>query len=185
MQLQLKGDTKKVTLNQMNYDVYGNQQKTLLSEQPSPDSSQQDSGGGRRGRVKEKIVAKKTGEFKDMMENIAALVKSYTELPSEQLQTALKQATFSPGQGDMNGAVQIQMSNVIQNGDALTVWIDREAMLFRRIVIRTTYEENPVTATANYAMLPSGQVYMAQAILNYPKKEVVVEIDNSNYQRSQ
>ena len=34
-------------------------------------------------------------------------------------------------------------------------------------------------------MLPSGQVYMAQAILTYPKKEVVVEIDNSNYQRSQ
>jgi hypothetical protein len=26
---------------------------------------------------------------------------------------------------------------------------------------------------------------MAQAILNYAKKEVVVQIDNSNYQRSQ
>jgi hypothetical protein len=34
-------------------------------------------------------------------------------------------------------------------------------------------------------MLPTGQVYMAQSILNYPKKEVVVEIDNLNYQRSQ
>jgi hypothetical protein len=42
-----------------------------------------------------------------------------------------------------------------------------------------------VTATANYAALPGGQVYMAQAILNYPKKEVVVEIDSLNYQRSQ
>ena len=34
-------------------------------------------------------------------------------------------------------------------------------------------------------MLPSGRVYMAQAILTYPKKEVVVEMDNMNYQRSQ
>ena len=39
-----------------------------------------------RRRFKRKIVAKKTGEFKDMMEEIAALVKSYSELPHEQLQ---------------------------------------------------------------------------------------------------
>jgi hypothetical protein len=180
MQLQLKGETKKVTLNQMTYDMYGNPQKTLLSEQPSADDAQPTG-----GRLKRRIVAKKKGEFKDMMEEIAALVKSYTELPPERLQASLKQAAFSPGQGDMAGAVQVQMHNVIQPGDSLTVWIDQTALLFRRAVIATTYEGNPVTTTANYAMLPSGQVYMAQAILNYPKKEVVVEIDNLNYQRSQ
>jgi hypothetical protein len=179
MQLQLKGETKKVTLNQMSYDMNGNEQKTLLSEQPPPGA--QPSGG----RLKQRVVAKKTGEFKDMMQDISALVKSYTELPPQQLQASLKQATFSQGEGDMAGSVQIAMHNVIQNGDSMTIWIDRTAMLFRRAVIATTYEGNPVTTTANYAMLPSGQVYMAQAILNYPKKEVVVQIDNSNYQRSQ
>lgn len=185
LQLQLKGEIKKVTLTQMNYDVYGNVQKTQLSEQPSDNSAQESSGRGLRGRVKQKVVEKKTGEFKDMMNGIAALVKSYTELPPEQLQAALKQATVSQGQGDMGGAVQIQMTGVLQQGDSLILWIDQGAMLFRRISIATTYEGNPVTTTANYAMLPSGQVYMAQAILNYPKKEVVVEIDNLNYQRSQ
>jgi hypothetical protein len=185
MQLQLKGETKKVTLTQMTYDMNGNLQKTQLSEDPPPDASQQSSGGRRGGRLKQRVIAKKTGEFKQMMGDISALVKSYTELPPEQLQGALKQATFSAGDGDMAGAVQIVMRNVNQNGDSMTIWIDRTAMLFRRAVIATTYEGNPVTTTANYAMLPGGQVYMAQAILNYPKKEVVVEIDNSNYQRSQ
>jgi hypothetical protein len=185
MQLTLKGETKKVTLTQISYDMYGNQQKTQLSEDPPAGSSQQDSGGGRRGRLKEKIVEKKQGEFKDMMQDIVALVKSYTDLPHERMQAALKQAAFSPGEGDMAGSVQVLMRNVNQNGDSMTIWIDRTAMLFRRAVIATTYEGNPVTTTANYAMLPSGQVYMGQAILNYPKKEVVVEIDNSNYQRSQ
>ena len=185
MQLQLKGETKKVTLNQITHDMNGNEQKTLLSEQPSPDDSQQQSSGGRRGRLKEKVVEKKTGEFKEMMQNIAALVKSYTELPPQQMQASLKQATFSEGEGDMAGSVQIVMRNVNQNGDSMTIWIDRTAMLFRRAVIATTYEGNPVTTTANYAMLPGGMVYMAQAILTYPKKEVVVEIDNSTYQRSQ
>jgi len=169
----------------MNYDMNGNVQKTQLSEDPPPGASQQSSGGRRGGRLKQKIVAKKTGEFKEMMQEIAALVTSYTEIPPDRLHAALGQASFSPGVGDMGGSVQIQMHNVNQQGDSLTIWIDRTAMLFRRAVIATSYEGNPVTTTANYAMLPSGQVHMAQAILNYPKKQVVVELDNMNYQRSQ
>ena len=185
MQLQLKGETKKTTLNQMRYDFNGDLQKTLLSEQPPPDSSPAPAGGRLRGRVKKRVVAKKTGEFKEMMEGIASVVKSYTELPHEQLQAALKQAAFSPGQGDMAGSVQIQMSNLIQQGDSLTIWIDEGALLFRKIAIVSSYDQKPVTATANYAMLPSGQAYMAKAIVNYPGKEVVVEIDNLNYQKAQ
>lgn len=185
MQLKLKGETKKVTLTQMNYDLNGNLQKTLLSEQPSSDSSQPPSSGRRRGRLKQRIVDKKKGEFKEMMDGIASLVKSYTELPHERLQAALKKAAFTQGQGDMQGAVQIQMTSVLQPGDSLTIWIDRATLLFRRIAVTTTYENNQVTVTANYDKLHSEQVYMAKAILNYPKKEVVVEIDNLNYQQSQ
>jgi hypothetical protein len=176
-QIQLKGETKKVLVNQMSYDGYGNQQKQLISEQP--DSSQSQPSGG---RLRQRVIEKKTDEFKDMLEGISALVKSYTEIPQEQLQAALQRATFSPGQGDMNASVQIAMSSVIQSGDSFTVWIDRQAMLFRRVAISTTYEQKPVTVSANYAMLPSGQVYMAQALVNYPAKQVVVEIDNMNYQ---
>lgn len=179
MQLQLKGETKKVTLNQMTYDINGNLQKTLLSEQPP--AGAQPSGG----RIKRRVVARKTGEFKEMMDEIAALVKSYTELPPERLQASLKEAAFSAGQGDMDGSVQIVMQNVIQKGDSITIWIDRTTMLYRRALIATTYEGNPVTTTANYATLTSGEGHMAQAILNYAKKEVVVQIDNSDYQRSQ
>jgi hypothetical protein len=188
MQLSLKGETKKTTLTQMNYDVNGNLQKTQLSEDPPADSGQQQqpSGGGRvRGRVKEKVVEKKTGEFKEMMQGLSALVKSYTEMPHEQLQAALKNATFGQGQGDMAGSVQIVMSNVMQQGDSMTMWIDNNALLFRRVAITSSYEQKPVTVTANYSMLPSGQVYMGQAIINYPDKQVVVQLDNLNYQRSQ
>jgi len=188
MQLSLKGETKKTTLTQMNYDVNGNLQKTQLSEDPPADSGQQQqsSGGGRlRGRMKEKVVEKKTGEFKEMMQGLSALVKSYTEMPHEQLQAALKNAKFSQGSGDMGGSVQIAMSNVMQQGDSMTMWIDNNAMLFRRVAITSSYEQKPVTVTANYSMLPSGQVYMGEAIINYPDKQVVVQLDNLNYQRSQ
>jgi hypothetical protein len=176
-QIQLKGETKKVILKQMNYDSNGNLQKTQLSEQP--DSSQSQPSGG---RLKQRVIAKKTDEFKDMLEGIAALVTSYTEIPHDQLQANLQKASFSAGQSDMSGSVQIQMSNVLQGGDTFTIWIDRQAMLFRRVSINTSYEQKPLTVQANYAMLPSGQVYMRQAIVNYPAKQVVVQMDNLNYQ---
>jgi hypothetical protein len=183
MQLQLQGETKKVTLSQVTHDMYGNEQKTQLSEDPPADASQQAPSGGRGGRLKQRVVAKKTGEFKEMMQGIATLVTSYTEIPPDQLQKALGQASFSPGEGDMAGSVQIQMHNVNQQGDSMTIWIDRTAMLFRRAVIATNYQGDPVTTTANYNMLPSGQVYMAQAIIQYPKKQVVIQLDNMNYTR--
>jgi len=77
------------------------------------------------------------------MHDIVALVKSYTELPHQQMQASLKQATFSRGDGDMSGSIQIVMRNVNQNGDSMTIWINRTAMLFRRAVIATTYEGIP------------------------------------------
>jgi hypothetical protein len=131
-------------------------------------------------RAKEKVVAKKTSKIKHLMEEIASLVKSYTELRPEQFQSALTKGIFSLGQGEMSGAMQIQMSNVLQQGDELTLWIDRSSMLFRRIRIVTSYEGNPMQVSANYAPLPGHQVYMAQAIVNYPARHLVFEIDNFN-----
>ena len=91
LQLQLKGETKKVTLSQISHDMNGNEQKTQLSENPPPDA--QPSGG----RLKRRVVAKKTGEFKDMMHEISALVKSYTQLPHDQMQTCPKASDVFAG----------------------------------------------------------------------------------------
>ena len=63
------------------------------------------------------------------------------------------------------------MTGVLQQGDSLTLWIDSTTMLFRRAAIASTYDKNPVTATANYATLPAGQVFMAQAVLNYRSRK--------------
>lgn len=47
---------------------------------------------------------------------------------------------------------------------SVSLRIDEGALLFRKIAIVSAYDQKPVTAAANYSMLPSGQVYMAQAI---------------------
>ena len=67
----------------------------------------------------------------------------------------------------------------------LSGWIDPGTLLFRRIEIRTLYEKKPVTVTANYSKLPTGESYMAQASVEYPEKEVALRIDNYDYHPGQ
>ena len=184
-ELKVKGETKKVTLNQVRYDLEGKQQKTLLSEESPQPKSSESSGGRRGGRLKGKIVEKKKGEFKEMLQGLVGLATSYTQIPPEKLKAAMAQAKVSPGQGEMQGTMGALLKNVLVSGDELSVWLDPGSLLFRRIEIRTLYEKKPVTVTANYSTLPTGESYMAQASVQYPEKEVELRIDNYDYHPGQ
>ncbi len=179
-ELKLKGESKNVTLNLMRYDAAGQQQKTPLNEPAAQPPAQ--SSGGRGGRLKAKVVEKKTDEFKDMLEGLAALVKSYTHIPPDNLKAAMAQAQMTPGQGQMQGAVSILLKNVLANGDQLTIWADTRTLLFRQIQINCLYDGKPVTVVATYQSLPSGESYMGKATVQYPGKGVEVQIDNFEYQ---
>jgi hypothetical protein len=185
-ELQLKGETKKVTVNMVRYDAQGNEQKTPLSEEPQAQQQQQPAApGGRGSRVKAKVVENKKEEFKEMMEGLAGLVKSYAQIPPDKLKAAMAKAEKIPGQGEMQGALGLKLANLLQDKDSLTIWIDTGTMLFRRIEIASSYDKKPVSATANYEQINTGPNYMAKAVLQYPSKEVVVKIDNFDYQPTQ
>lgn len=185
-ELQLKGESKKVTLNMMRYDAQGSEQKTLLSEEPQAQQQQQPpAAGGRGSRVKAKVIEKKKDAFKEMMEGLAGVVKSYAQIPPDKLKGAMAKAEKIPGQGDMQGALGLKLANLLQDKDSLTIWIDTNTMLFRRIEIVSSYDKKPVNATANYTKIEAGPNYMARAILEYPSEKVVVKIDNFDYQPTQ
>jgi hypothetical protein len=58
--LNLKGETKKVKLDQVFYDAQGQQQKQSLDDPSQQADAQQQGGGGRRsGRLKQKMIEKK------------------------------------------------------------------------------------------------------------------------------
>jgi len=186
LEIQLKGETKKVTLNMVRYDAQGNEQKTPMSEEPQAQQQQQQPSGGKRGgRLKAKVVENKKEEFKEMMEGLVGLVKSYAQIPPDKLKAAVATAEKIPGQGEMQGALGLRLANIVQDKDSLTIWFDMGTMLFRRIEIASAYDKKPVTATANYVKIDAGPNYMGQAVLQYPSKEVVVKIDNFDYQPAQ
>lgn len=176
-EIQLKGETKKVKVEQVLYDASGKQQKTLLEE--SPQQGEQQGGGG---RLKKKVVAKKKEEFADTMQNLVQLATSYANIPAEQMQIFIQGAQFGMGQGDMEGTIQVAGKDAVQADDAMRLWIDKQTLMTRRVEIETALEKNPVHLVAEYQGLPNGPTYQAKASLEYPKDKIKVLIENTNYQ---
>src|ERR1017187_469907 len=90
--ISIKGNVKDTKTYQVQM-VNGKQQKTLVNDQKAS------SGGGRQGRVKERVVDKKKAEYQDYGQSIGALAKQYTT-PNPEALMAAKQAgniSLQPG----------------------------------------------------------------------------------------
>jgi hypothetical protein len=176
-ELKLKGDSKNVKMESVRYDANGQLQKTPMDSAPPPQNS-----GAQGGRLKQKVVEKKKEEYKELLAGLAKLAQSYAHLTPEQTQAFAQGAKISKTE---TGAVEIQGSNVIVNGDSVTIQADPSTFLIRKVTVDSLYENNPLKLTVNYQVIPQGPSYPAKVDLSYPKSEVQVLVDNSNYQRLQ
>jgi hypothetical protein len=184
-ELKLKGESKKVTMEQVRYDVDGKLQKTPIGGGPEPPPQEQPAGrrGRRGGRVKEKVIENKKEEFAELMQNLGALVASYGQLPQDKLQAFAKNATTGKGEGAQAGTVRIQGDNVLVDGDSMSIWIDPTSSMMRRVEIATSLEKKPVSAVSEYRSLDNGPTYQARSVLTYPEKQIELTVENFEYQR--
>jgi hypothetical protein len=83
--ISLKGEEKARTQKRCYYGADGNLQKVPIG---TPAPAQQPPAGGRRGRVKAKVVENKKDEMKDYMERAAALVQQYVPPQPADIQRA-------------------------------------------------------------------------------------------------
>jgi hypothetical protein len=183
-ELKLKGESKKVTMEQVRHDIDGKLQKTPIGGAPeAPPPEQPASGRGRRGgRLKEKIIENKKEEFAELMQNLGALVASYGHLPQDKLQAFAKGATMGRGEGAEGGTVRIQGGNVLVDGDSMSIWIDPASSMMRRVEIATALEKKPVNLVSEYRSLDNGPTYQARSVLQYPEKQIELTIENFEYQ---
>jgi len=182
-EIRLKGESKNVKLEQAGYDLDGNLQKTEIGG--TGEEEQQEASGGRRrrgGRAKDRIVEKKKAELAEEMQALGALVASYGQLSAEEMQAFAASATVGEGEGDLAGTVRIGGGAIKQPGDEMTVWIDPQTLMMRRLEIRTFYEENPVSLTAEFQSVANGPTYQARATLQYPERELELIVENSDYE---
>jgi hypothetical protein len=185
-ELKLKGESKKISLEQIRYDIDGTVQKTPVGGAPEQPQAEQPSGRGRRGgRVKQKVIENKKEEFAELMQNLGALAASYGQLPQDKLQAFAKTATVAKGEGADAGTVRIQGANVLVDGDSMSIWIDPTSYMMRRVEIGTSFEKKPVRLVSEYRSVDSGPTYQARAVLQYPEKQIELTVENFEYQHNQ
>jgi hypothetical protein len=177
--ISLKGEVKKTVSYQVSIGPDGQQQKIELGSSAAPPPS--------GGRFKQRIVAKKTDEFQQYGQDVAALAKQYTQPDPQLLQQAYQQGNASIQLGGVPGTVTLVIKNYLKPGDSMTLVFSEGQKTIQTLQI-ATYLSDPkdaVTIAVQFSKLPSGVNHVATAQINGVSKQMTVAIQNFNYQMSQ
>lgn len=179
----VNGEVKKQMLYLVQLGPDGKPLKQQLSESPQPSSD--DDSGGRRGRVRERIVEKKTAEFKQYGQQVAALVQSYAQPDPQRLQQAFQQGNAMLGLSGVPGQVQLQIRNYVKPGDSVQLFLGAQNKELESISV-SSYLDGPgdtVTLSVQFSQLPDGTNHVDSAVVNGVSKKLTVNIQNVNYRR--
>src|SRR4029453_9659890 len=174
-ELRLKGELKNTKVDMCKYGPDGKVQKTAVVE-PAPAEKK----GGLRG----KVVAKKTGEMKEELEAAVALVQQYVPPSPDLMQVVMNAGTASISQAGP-GAAALKFPGYVKKGDALTLTFDSTVKALRQMEVNTWLDEpeNAVNLTVTMQSMPEGIRYPGTIVFALPKRQLEVKITKSNYQK--
>ena len=174
--ISLKGNVKKTQQFQVRIGPDGQQQKTELNPQPAPQPS--------GGRLKQRIVEKKTDEFEAYEQQIAALDKQYSQLDMQALQQAQQQGNISMQPNGAAGTVSLIIKSYLKPNDSVTLVFNQQRKAIQSIQVASylTDPSDAVTIAVQFAKLPDGTNHVATNQVNGVSKQLGVLIQNSGYQ---
>jgi hypothetical protein len=172
--ISIKGSVK----NTKTYQVMmanGQQQKNLVNDQKA-------SSGGREGRLKERVIEKKTEEYEQYGQQISSLAKEYTTPSPDRLMQAKQQGNLSLQPG--TGTVSLVIKSFVKPNDQVTLTISEQthAPVSVRVNSYLNDPSDAVNISAQFAQLPDGTNHVANTTINGVSKELTVQDENSNYQ---
>jgi hypothetical protein len=172
----IKGEVKKTQQFQVRIGPDGQQQKIELNPQaPAAPSG---------GRFKQRIVAKKTEEFKDYGKQIAELGKQYAQVDPQALDQAYQRGDISLQPNGAAGTVSLIIKNYLKPGDSVTLVFNRQqkALLSVQVASYLTDPSDAVRIAVQYDKLPDGTNHVASNQVTGVGKQLGVMIQNSSYQ---
>ncbi len=180
--ISLKGEQKKQEHFQVRLGPDGKPQKTSLDPPPADTSADQ---GGRRGRVKERVIAKKKEEYEDYADQMKALAQQYVPPRGTLLQQAFQKGnvSLSPQAGNPN-QVQLVVKNYLKPQDSLTLVFDKAHKALVRVQV-ASYMSDPKDAmnlTVQFSPLPDGSSQVSSMVIDGVSKQLNIAVQNSNYQ---
>jgi hypothetical protein len=179
--ISLKGEEKGRTQKRCYYGADGTLQKVPIGS-PAP-AQESPAGGGRRGRVKAKVVENKKEDMKDYMERAAALVQQYVPPQPADIQRAQDAGKVSANPAGP-GLVRLEVSDYLKSGDRLSIDVDAAANQLRGLSVASYLDqaEDAVALAVQLGTLADGTSYTAQTTLDAAAKKIRVVIQNAGHQ---
>jgi len=174
--ISLKGEVKKTQQFLVRIGPDGQQQKVELNPQAAPPPS--------GGRLKQRVVAKKTEEFEVYGQQIAALGKQYAQLDPQALDQAYQRGDISMQPNGAAGTVSLIIKNYLKPGDSVTLVFNQQQKALQAVQVASylTAPSDAVTIAVQFAKLPDGTNHVSTNQVTGVSKQLGVMVQNSSYQ---
>jgi|SRR5580658_3459404 hypothetical protein len=173
----IKGELKKQEHFRVQLGPDGKPQKVSLD----PPASEP-----HRGPLIKHIEEKKKEEFKEYSAQIRELIQQYVPLEKDLLEQAFQQGKIMIGlTPKAEEQYRMMISNYIKKGDNMTLVIDKAQKNLASISI-ASYMDDPsdaVNVSVEFSKIPGGPNPVASETINVIKKELTIQIQNTNYQK--
>jgi hypothetical protein len=176
--ISLKGEVKKQTVYRVRLGPDGKPQKSEVAAMPQ-------SSGGREGRLKEHVKEKKTEEFQEYGQQLAALAHQYAQPDPARLQQAFQQGNLTLGPSGVPGETRMVIKNYIKPNDSVTLVFNQQskAMQSMQVASYLTDPKDAVEISGQFAQLPDGTNHVANMTVNGVSKKLTIATQNSDYQK--
>jgi hypothetical protein len=173
----LNGEEKSNKQQRCYYGADGALQKVLIDASPPPATKP-----GLRGR----IIANKTAELTQYMQNAVGLVKSYVPPDPGKIQAAKDAGKVSIQVLDPGKRAQINFADYQKPGDNLAISIDIANNIVSGVGVSTYLDSATDVVTLNAVMgqLNDGTIYTSSVTLNAAAKNLIVTVQNSGYRKT-
>jgi len=173
----VNGEVKSNKQQRCYYGADGALQKVLIDASPPPATKP-----GLRGR----IIANKTAELTEYMQNAVALVRTYLPPDPSKIQAAKDAGKVSIQVLDPGKRAQINFADYQKPGDNLAIAINIANNIVSGLGV-STYLDSPtdvVTLSADMGQLNDGTIYTSSVTLNAAAKNLTVTVQNSGYRKT-
>jgi len=174
----VKGEQKKQERFRVQLGPDGKAQRTPL-DPPVADSEP-------RGPLKRHIVEKKKEEFKEYEDQIKELIQQYVPPEKDFIERAYQQGNVMIGpMAGGEGQYRMVMTGYIKKGDKMTLVIDKAQKSLASISIDSYLDDpsNAVNVSVQFSSIPGGPNHVASQTINGVKKQLMLEIRNTNYEK--
>lgn len=176
-----KGEVKSKKQNRVYYGADGKLQKIPI-EQAAPQQQQEQSSGRRGGRLKAAVVANKKEEMTEYMQQAVALLHKYVP-PDPALIQYEKQAGKIKVEPVDPKTIRLNFFDFVVPGDqfAATLNIASNSIAGLNITTHLESPEDVVALAVTMNRLADGASYAAQTLLDAPKKNIRVVVENTGH----